>query len=113
MLTTVEVNSKGQSNVFGGVQYQRYARAQVGDATYGVDPGATIRRMLYAPIELRSPVTARPELVGFVPGVTVTVSSVLPPACRAEGDAVAVAAGGVGVGVEIVIVTVLVVAVRD
>jgi adenylate cyclase len=49
VLTTVEVNKHGQSNVFGGVPAQRYARAQVGDATYGVDPGATIRRMLYAP----------------------------------------------------------------
>ena len=54
VLATVEVNSKGQSNVFGGADAQRYARAQVGDASYGVDPGATIRRMYYAPQGLTS-----------------------------------------------------------
>ena len=54
VLATVEVNSKGQSNVFGGVDAQRYARAHVGDASYGVDSGATIRRMYFAPQGLTS-----------------------------------------------------------
>src|SRR6266550_6555619 len=49
VLATVEVDKRGRTNVFGGVEAQRYARAQVGDATYGVDTGATIRRMLYSP----------------------------------------------------------------
>jgi adenylate cyclase len=54
VLAATEVNKRGQSNVFGGVPAQRYARAQVGDASYGVDPGATIRRMYYAPQGLTS-----------------------------------------------------------
>src|SRR5947208_3265296 len=54
VLAATEVNSKGQSNVFGGVGAQRYARAAVGDASYGVDPGATIRRMYYSPQGLTS-----------------------------------------------------------
>jgi adenylate cyclase len=54
VLATVEVNKHGTSNVFGGLPAQRYARAQVGDASYGVDPGATIRRMYYAPQGLTS-----------------------------------------------------------
>jgi adenylate cyclase len=49
VLATVEVNKRHQGNVFGGVEAQRYARAAVGDASYGVDPGATIRRMYYSP----------------------------------------------------------------
>ena len=54
VLATTEVNSHGKSDVFGGVPAQRYARAAVGDASYGVDPGATIRRMYYAPQGLTS-----------------------------------------------------------
>ena len=54
VLATVEVNKQGKSNVFGGLPAQRYARAAVGDASYGVDPGATIRRMYYAPQGLTS-----------------------------------------------------------
>jgi adenylate cyclase len=59
VLATTEVDKHHQSNVFGGVAAQRYARAAVGDASYGVDPGATIRRMYYAPQGLVSfPVVA-------------------------------------------------------
>jgi adenylate cyclase len=59
VLATTEVDPHGQSNVFGGPPAQRYARAQVGDASYGVDPGSTIRRMYYAPNGLTSfPVVA-------------------------------------------------------
>jgi CHASE2 domain-containing sensor protein len=59
VLATNEVNSHGKSNVLGGVPAQRFARAQVGDASYAVDPGATIRRMHYAPQGLTSfPVAA-------------------------------------------------------
>jgi adenylate cyclase len=54
VLAATEVNRHGKSNVFGGVRGQRNARAQVGDASYGVDPGATIRRMYYAPQGLTS-----------------------------------------------------------
>src|SRR5215208_5469754 len=39
------------------------------------------------PIELRSPLTAIPVLVGFVPGVTVTVSRVDEPAVVEDGVA--------------------------
>ncbi len=37
------------------------------------------------PISVRSAVTARPVLVGLAPGVTVTVSSVVPPTCTSDG----------------------------
>jgi adenylate cyclase len=59
VLAATEVDKHGQTNVFGGVEAQRYARAEVGDASYGVDPGSTIRRMFYAPQGLTSfPVVA-------------------------------------------------------
>ncbi|MGZ4257313.1 MAG: CHASE2 domain-containing protein [Gaiellaceae bacterium] len=59
VLATIEVNSKGQSDVFGGPPTQRYARAEVGDASYNVNSGGTIRKMLYSPQGLTSfPVAA-------------------------------------------------------
>ena len=48
------------------------------------------------PIEERSAVTANPVLVGFVPGVTLTVSKVESPAKSDAGFAVPVPVGGVG-----------------
>ena len=53
------------------------------------------------PIELRSAVTAIPVLVGFDPGVTVTLSNVEFPATTVEGLAFPVAAGSVGAGVTV------------
>ena len=43
-------------------------------------------------------VTPRPVLVGFVPGITVAVSNVVPPATTVFGDAPPVTVGSVGVG---------------
>src|SRR5437868_3536866 len=48
------------------------------------------------PIELRSPATVSPVLVGLAPGVTVTVSSDELPACTGFGLAAPVPVGGVG-----------------
>jgi hypothetical protein len=45
------------------------------------------------PMAVRSAVTAMPVLVGLRPGVTVTVNSVVLPACTVEGLAAAVAVG--------------------
>src|SRR5438876_1210637 len=45
---------------------------------------------------LRSPVTVIPELVGLAPAVTLTVSSVVFPACIGFGFADPVPVGGVG-----------------
>jgi hypothetical protein len=50
------------------------------------------------PIELRLAVTPNPVLVGFAPGVTVTVSVVVPPACTDAGAAAPLPVGFVGVG---------------
>ena len=50
------------------------------------------------PIWLRSPVTVIPVLVGFAPGVTVTVRSVLTPARTEAGVAAPTPVGSVGVG---------------
>src|SRR3954466_15772633 len=47
------------------------------------------------PIDDRSPTTVSPVLAGFVPGVTVTVRSVEPPASTSDGFADPVAAGDV------------------
>src|SRR4029450_3605445 len=51
------------------------------------------------PIGLRSAITVMSVLVGFAPGVTVTVRSVFPPARTEAGVAAPTAVGGVGVGV--------------
>src|SRR5581483_10589884 len=48
------------------------------------------------PIAVRSPVTVMPVLVGLAPGVTVTVSSVVPPAATVFGLAAPVPVGLVG-----------------
>ncbi len=45
------------------------------------------------PITERSPVTARPVLLGFAPGVTVTVSNTLDPGATAEALALATSVG--------------------
>src|SRR5690242_8145028 len=50
------------------------------------------------PMALRSAVTEMPVLTGFVPGVTVTVSSVDAPASRLLGDAAPTPEGGVVAG---------------
>src|SRR5437879_6137066 len=52
--------------------------------------------VLLPPIALRAPVTVRPALGGFVPGVTVTVSCVVPPAGTVAGTADPIPVGGVG-----------------
>src|SRR5688572_32866940 len=49
------------------------------------------------PIEERSPTTVMPVLVGFVPGVTATVKSVVPPASTFAGFAAPTPEGFVGV----------------
>src|SRR5881394_1876619 len=49
------------------------------------------------PIEVRSPVTAKPVLVGFVPGVTVTVRRLDPPGTTTFGFAAPEPEGLVGV----------------
>src|SRR4051794_16106728 len=51
------------------------------------------------PIAVRSAVTLRPVLAGFVPGVTATDSVTAPPWTTVFGDAAPVPAGSVGVGV--------------
>src|SRR5471032_561799 len=51
--------------------------------------------VLLPPIELRLPVTLRPVLAGLVPGVTFTVSWVVPPAGTLGGTADPVPDGGV------------------
>ena len=48
------------------------------------------------PISLRSPVTVRPVLAGFAPGVTVAVSSVVSPGDTTSGLAAPSTDGGVG-----------------
>lgn len=54
------------------------------------------------PIPVRLPVTARPVLVKLVPGVTVTLSNVLPPWAMDEGAAVPTPEGLVLTGVPLV-----------
>src|SRR5437588_8845243 len=47
------------------------------------------------PIVVRSATTVIPVLIGFCPGVTVTVSRLIPPECTEPGSAVATPVGRV------------------
>ena len=54
VLATTETDTRGRSNVFGGVQAQRQVGARVGSALLAPDPDAIYRRVPYSVNRLRS-----------------------------------------------------------